>query len=41
MLYWIYLNPVKLLAKEAYEDVLGRIKAVDPKVKAYVRMAQS
>jgi aspartyl-tRNA(Asn)/glutamyl-tRNA(Gln) amidotransferase subunit A len=25
--------------KEAYEAVLGRIKAVDPKVKAYVRMS--
>ena len=31
----------KASAKEAYEDVLGRIKAVDPKVKAYVRLAKN
>jgi len=30
----------KTSAKEAYADVISRIKAVDPKVKAYVRMAQ-
>ncbi len=29
----------KASAKEAYEAVLGRIKVVDPKVKAYVHMA--
>ena len=29
----------KASAKEAYEAVLGRIKAVDLKVKAYVHMA--
>jgi Asp-tRNA(Asn)/Glu-tRNA(Gln) amidotransferase A subunit family amidase len=29
----------KTSPKEAYADVLGRIKAVDGKVKAYVRMA--
>jgi len=29
----------KASAKEAYEDVLGRIKAVDPKVKAYVHLS--
>jgi aspartyl-tRNA(Asn)/glutamyl-tRNA(Gln) amidotransferase subunit A len=29
----------KASAKEAYKAVLGRIKAVDPKVKAYVHMA--
>ncbi|MDE2028918.1 MAG: Asp-tRNA(Asn)/Glu-tRNA(Gln) amidotransferase subunit GatA, partial [Candidatus Omnitrophica bacterium] len=31
----------KASAKEAYEDVLGRIKAVEPKVKAYVRQAKT
>ena len=31
----------KTSAKEAYADVLMRIKAVDPKVKAYVHMAHS
>ena len=31
----------KASAKEAYKAVLGRIKAVDPKVKAYVRLARS
>ena len=29
----------KASRQEAYEDVLGRIKEVDPKVKAYVRMS--
>src|SRR5580692_10389573 len=29
----------KASAKEAYEAVLGRIKSIDPKVKAYVHMA--
>ena len=33
------LKSGKTSAKEAYEAVLGRIKAVDPKVKAYVHMA--
>ncbi len=31
----------KASSKEAYEAVLGRIKAVDPKVKAYVHMAHA
>lgn len=31
----------KASAKEAYADVMNRIKAVDPKVKAYVRMARN
>jgi len=31
----------KASAKEAYEAVLGRIKTVDPRVKAYVHMAHS
>ena len=31
----------KVSAQEAYKAVLGRIKAVDPKVKAYVRLARS
>ena len=33
------LKSGKASAKEAYKAVLGRIKAVDPKVKAYVHMA--
>jgi aspartyl-tRNA(Asn)/glutamyl-tRNA(Gln) amidotransferase subunit A len=31
----------KASPREAYEAVLGRIKAVDPKVKAYVRLAKN
>ncbi len=31
----------KASSKEAYDDIIGRIKAIDPKVKAYVHLAES